>query len=318
MGRGKPVAGFRKTKAWHAKVRAASDAAVNTIKDINNVVHPHFVHNNSTSSVKSFPQVQPEIIEPEAVVAQRIGERFRVVKSLAKASVNGDIRSLIISGPGGVGKSFTVTSVVEEWDPLVRNHVIIKGFVRPTGLFKTLYQYRNAGQVVIFDDADSIFQDDAALNILKAVCDTTEKRMVSWMSEGTMATDDGQKVPKTFQFDGTIIFISNLDFSEIVAKMTSRLAPHMEAMMSRSHYVNLEMKTRRHCVIRIKQVMRSGMLSNMGLGPWAQEEILRFIDDNLNQLQELSLRTAIKIASLYKAFPDNDEWKKMAKVSCLK
>ena len=53
----------------------------------------------------------------------------------------------------------TVERVMREWDPEEKNHTFIRGYAKATGLYKLLYQYRNAGQVIIFDDADSVFLD---------------------------------------------------------------------------------------------------------------------------------------------------------------
>ena len=82
-------------------------------------------------------------------------------------------------------------TTLAKWDPTEENHIIIKGYVRALGLYKSLYNYRHAGKVLVFDDADTIFNDETALNILKAVCDTTERRTVSWLSEYKIVDEDG-------------------------------------------------------------------------------------------------------------------------------
>jgi hypothetical protein len=60
----------------------------------------------------------------------------------------------------GLGKSFTVEAVKEHGDKI--NAVHIKGYVRPTGLYKTLYENRFKNSVIVFDDTDSIFSDDVS------------------------------------------------------------------------------------------------------------------------------------------------------------
>jgi hypothetical protein len=40
------------------------------------------------------------------------------------------------------------------------------------------------------------------------------------------------------------------------------------------------------------------------------------MDANKNKLREVSLRMAIKVAQLYKSFPNN--WEAMAKTTCMK
>jgi hypothetical protein len=249
--------------------------------------------------------------ETDAQIDARILERFEILDTLTEACTCGNARALIVSGPAGLGKSFTVEKRLAEWDPNEVNHTIVKGYVRATGLVKLLYAYREEGQVIIFDDADAIFFDDVSLGLLKAVCDTTERRRVSWMSEGKLQDEDtGEFIPRTFEFNGTIIFITNYDFDAMIFR-GHKLAPHLEAMVSRSHYIDLAMKTRRDYLVRIRQVIKQGLLSD--LTPQARGEVMAFIEAHAERLRELSLRMAIKIGNLRKT---NSNWKKIAAVTC--
>lgn len=252
--------------------------------------------------------------ETDAQIEAKLTERFDILEMLADACIEGDARAVIVSGPPGLGKSFTIEKKLAKWDPNEINHTIIKGFVRATGLYKLLYQYRNPGQVIVFDDADSIFFDDVSLNLLKAVCDTTEVRRVSWLSEGILIDEESaSRIPTSFEFQGTIIFISNYDFDAMIEK-GHRIAPHLQALMSRSHYIELAMRTKRDYIIRIKQVVKQGMLKN--LSEDERNDVLDFIDTNADKLRELSLRIAIKLGQLRKQY--KTKWMAMAKVTCCK
>jgi hypothetical protein len=232
---------------------------------------------------------------------------------MTKAAVAGEARAVIVSGPAGLGKSYTVEQELAAWDPNEINHTIIKGFVRATGLYKTLYNYREAGQVIVFDDSDSIFYDDVALNLLKAVCDTTEKRRVSWLTEGVMIDEEsGERLPRGFEFNGTIVFITNLDFDALIDR-GHKLAPHLQALMSRAHYIDLAMKTRRDYVVRIKQVLEKGLLKKSGLTPAQEKDVVDFIEANTDRLRELSLRMALKVGAIRKI---GETWQKVARVTC--
>jgi len=251
--------------------------------------------------------------ETDEQIDARIAERFEILDLLTEACMVGNSRSLIVSGPAGLGKSYTVEKTLAEWDPNGINHVIIKGYVRATGLVKLLYQFRQEGQVIVFDDADTIFFDDTSLNLLKAVCDTTERRRVSWLSEGKLVDEDsGEFIPRSFDFEGTVIFISNYDFDAMIDK-GHKLAPHFNALISRSHYIDLAMKTRRDYLVRIRQVIREGMLSD--LNESERNDVVNFIERNHPRLREMSLRMAIKIGNLRKM---NDNWEKLAMVTCCK
>lgn len=253
------------------------------------------------------------IKESDEEIRTRISDRFKILKTMTESCIFGDSRSLIVSGPAGLGKSYTVEKALAEWNPDADSYTTIKGFVRATGLFKTLYKYRQPGQVVVFDDADSIFYDDVSLNILKAVCDTTEIRKVSWLSEGVLIDEEeAETLPKTFQFDGTIIFITNLDFDTMIER-GHKLAKHLEALMSRSYYIDLAMKNKRDFLIRIRQVVKEGMLSDLTVTE--KEDVLSFVERHSNVLREISLRMVIKIAAIRRT---NMEWEKVAKVTCCK
>jgi len=264
---------------------------------------------------QSFPAVRLVAhAETDAEIDARIAERFEVLEDITNSVINGVSRSLIISGPAGLGKSFTVEKVLHDWDPNEDNHVFIRGYARATGLYKLLYQYRNAGQVIVFDDADSVFLDDVALNLLKAVADTTERRRVSWLSEANLIDEESAEIiPRTFDFNGSIIFITNIDFDAAIER-GSKLAPHLQAMMSRSHYVDLTMKTKQDYLVRIRQVVKQGLLSYLN---WHEAgDVMRFVEKNSDTLRELSLRMVIKLANLRKA--NGDRWERVAKVTCIK
>jgi len=251
--------------------------------------------------------------ETDAEIDARISERFEILDVLAEACTVGNARALIVSGPAGLGKSFTIEKRLTEWDPNELNHIIVKGYVRATGLVKLLYQYRNEGQVIVFDDADSIFFDDVSLNLLKAVCDTTERRRVSWLSEGKLVDEEtAVLIPRSFDFKGTIIFISNMDFDAMIDR-GHKLAPHLSALVSRSHYIDLCLKSRRDYLVRIRQVIKQGLLSN--LNGIERHDVIEFIDNNHDKLRELSLRMALKLGALRK---QGGNWTRLAKVTCCK
>jgi hypothetical protein len=267
--------------------------------------------NDVMAAMKVVADAAPH--ETDADVEARIADRFEILDVLTEACTVGNARALIVSGPAGLGKSFTVEKRLVDWDPNEINHTIVKGYVRATGLVKLLYQYREEGQVIVFDDADAIFFDDVSLNLLKAVCDTTERRRVSWLSEGKLVDDEtATLIPRTFDFNGTIIFISNYDFDAMIER-GHKLAPHLEALVSRAHYIDLQMKTRRDYLIRIRQVIKQGLLKN--LTESQRKDVIAFIESNHTKLRELSLRMALKLGALRK---QGGNWERMAKVTCCK
>lgn len=286
MPKGVPAAGFR-------TARRGSDAA------------------DRIAAIKV--SYAPEKRETDAEIEQRIADRFDILDVLTESCVVGNSRALIVSGPAGLGKSYTVEKRLTEWDPNELQHTIIKGYVRATGLVKLLYQFRHPSNVIVFDDADAIFFDDVSLNLLKAVCDTTERRRVSWLSEGKLLDEESAElIPRSFDFEGTIIFITNYDFDAMIDK-GHKLAPHLQAMVSRAHYIDLAMKSRRDYLVRIRQVIRQGLLAE--LGNEARADVIAFIERNHDSLRELSLRMALKLGALRK---QGGNWERVARITCCK
>jgi hypothetical protein len=290
MPRGVPKNGFRKART----------TKTDKIAKIMNVVQPS----------------EPVIVETDEEIEQKLNDRFEILTDMANAAIDGDVRALIVSGPAGLGKSFTVEKALEAWDPNATSHRIVKGYVKAPALFKLLYQHRAPGSVLVFDDADDVFLDETAITLLKAALDTTDKRIISYMTEGTLIDEESaERLPKSFQFEGTVIFITNYDFDAMIER-GSRLAPHLSALVSRAHYIDLAMKTQRDYLIRIRQVARQGLLQNIGLSEEAQADVISFIEKHAGRLRELSLRMALKIGALRRKNDGN--WMKRAIVTCCK
>jgi hypothetical protein len=259
---------------------------------------------------------QPQVViqtESDEQIAARLEDSFMAMHTMAQATVQGINKSLIISGPAGVGKSHTVMQITDamEDDKLT---TVVKGYVRPTGLYKLLYENRFKSNVVVFDDADSIFMDDVCLNLLKAACDMSRTRRLSWLTETKMEDEDGERLPRSFEFEGSIIFITNYDFDNMIER-GNRLAPHFQAMISRSHYLDVGIKSKREYVVRLRQVVSQGMLREQGLDQSQENQLMEFIGDNQDRLRELSLRMVIKLAGLMNMGGD---WKRLARATCMK
>jgi predicted AAA+ superfamily ATPase len=248
-------------------------------------------------------------------ILERLSKRFQIIEKLSENVLTGKASSLILSGPAGVGKTYTVDRKIAEVDPHGINIVINKGYVRPTALFKALWACKEKGQVAVFDDADSVFQDLNSLNMLKAALDTSPVRTIVYGSEYLMVDDNGQRIPHRFEMAGSAIFITNYDFDEMITKK-HKFARHFEALMSRSHYVSLEMKTKRDYLVRVRQIVGyEEFRSNNGIDEDQAKSILEYLEKNYEKMRELSARSAKKLADLLKSDPDN--WRELADITCL-
>ena len=288
MPRGVPKKGFRMTKNRRKQHVAAQPAL------------------NLTKSTETVEQIEA-----------KLQDRFKALEVLSEATGRGVNRSLIVSGPAGLGKSYTVEQKMKELEDQGHHVTYIKGYVRPLSLYRLLYESRFDNCVLVFDDSDSIFADDVSMNLLKSACDSTDVRKLHWLSRSIekVEDEDGEKIPNNFVFEGSVIFITNYDFDDLIAR-GSRLAPHFEALVSRSHYLDLAMKTKLDYVVRIKQVVAMGMLDSRGFTSSDAATIVDFVEKNMDSLRELSLRMVIKLATLMKM--DSMNWQKLAKQTCFR
>ena len=109
--------------------------------------------------------------ESDASILERLAERFEILTEMTKAVKQGDVRAMIVSGPPGVGKSYGVEAVLQKdglFDQLAERKPkfeIVKGAMSAIGLYAKLYEFSNKGNVVVFDDCDSVLLDDLSLNI---------------------------------------------------------------------------------------------------------------------------------------------------------
>lgn len=256
--------------------------------------------------------------ESDEEVMARIGARFEILHEMTRATCEGNIRAMIVTGPPGVGKSFGVEAELEKaaiFDRVSGKKVrseVVKGAVTPIGLYQKLYEFADKDNVLVFDDSDQIFFDDLSLNLLKAALDTGKTRKISWNSESSTLRREG--IPESFNFRGSVIFITNLSFSNVKSK---KLQDHLVALESRCHFLDLTLDTVRDKLLRIRQIANTGELFNdYDFSQEQQDEIIDFLFANQPKLREVSLRTALKIADLYKSFPT--KWKEMSKVTVMK
>jgi len=248
--------------------------------------------------------------EKQAVADERFGinTRFEFVEKLVKMVATGVQPSAVITGEGGLGKTYTVkktleacgipdlTAVMAETEGEscgAEGYVMVKGYSTAKGLYRTLFE--NNGSIIVFDDCDSILKDPVALNILKGALDSYDTRWVSWNSEMKESDD----LPRTFEFTGAIIFISNMEQESID-----------QAVRSRSMMIDLSMSLEQK-IDRMEHIStqeEGGFLPNYPVE--YKTDALALIRELKDDVKEISLRTLISVTKIRAA--NNDGWKDLA------
>lgn len=270
--------------------------------------------NLGVSKVEELGQATEKMAAHTAPLVEfDINERFQFLADYVDMVAQRDMKSAIVVGEGGLGKTFTVMARLaknglkelsvhaEDFEvgstldggASKTSFVVVKGYSTPKGLFRTLYENRN--RLVVFDDCDSILRDDVAANILKAALDSYDKRIVTWNAESFGESD----LPKSFEFTGAVIFISNMSMHKIPQAIISRSAP-ADVSMSRAEII-----------ARMRQIVKEGEFMNDVEMP-VKLEALEFIASHINnpQVKTINLRTLIAVTTNRRCKPGN--WQRLS------
>ncbi|MFP9035309.1 hypothetical protein, partial [Enterococcus faecalis] len=244
----------------------------------------------------------------------RINKRFNVMGMMTNGIINGNIRSLIISGAAGIGKTYSLDKALNKANDIgYIEYKSINGKISGIGLYEQLWNNREENSVLLIDDVD-VFSDMDILNLLKAALDTGETRKVCWSTASSYLEEKG--IEREFEFKGTIVFITNVDIDRELDRGT-KLAPHLQALVSRSVYLDLGVHTNEEIMVRVEDVILStDMMQKRGLSDEETYKALSWMKVNVNRLRNVSLRTALYLADFI--MTDKNGWEEIATVTLLK
>lgn len=152
-------------------------------------------------------------------------EALKDLRSLVVALVKGVSNALFVYGIGGTGKTTVVEKTLND---LGLNDGDGYFQVAGTASVPVIYQslYNNRKGIVLFDDCDAVLRNEDGRNIIKGATDTKKIRKISYLKKAAWLFDPNkeqlpedqvgiEKFPNSFQFEGRIIFISNLQLEEL-------------------------------------------------------------------------------------------------------
>lgn len=255
----------------------------------------------------------------DSEILEEINETFDILKEMTAAVGGGIVKGLVVSGAAGIGKSHTVEErlrselqIIGQLRGVKQMWESIHGAMSASKLYEKLYQFRDFSNVLVFDDCDGILYDEDALNILKAALDSKTVRTIHWNTNSINL--ERKDIPNSFEYKGSIIFITNIDFTQV---RSPRISNHLQAIVSRCHYMSLGINSVREKMIHIKNTVDStDMLDHHGFDEKGKQEVIEYVMTNASRLREVSLRSCLKVADLRKAMPDR--WKKFADKNVLK
>jgi len=230
--------------------------------------------------------------------------------------------SIILSGTAGVGKSRLVNDELKKSSKKV---VRISGGIKsPEDLYKVFYNNNDKNTVILFDDADAIF-DKKMLDLMKAALSPDNDRYITWYSSKinadkkyktdldiAIAKTQGDVVRKsnkkeydpTFKFESKIIIITNMPKSRINS-----------ALLSRGTVLELRFET--------QDILDDIRLNLENILPEYKEvltlemklEVLDFIQQYSKDIHQIDYRI-FRTVCLFRAIrPESQLWRKWAMVA---
>ena len=188
------------------------------------------------------PKTQPEAPKMSfmSVIEKRDPQQmFSNLERLTKMVGKGIQPSLVITGSAGTGKTFLVKDTLTKMGLKESNEFVhFKGRATAAGLFVTLYD--NCDKIIVLDDCDSVFKDPDAVNMLKAALDSYDTRNISYITSKPLKDQFGTHLPRSFEFTGKIIFISNLDQSTLDEAIRSRSFVSDISMTTEQMFMRIE------------------------------------------------------------------------------
>ena len=214
-------------------------------------------------------------------------------KAAKKDSHGREWQAIMINCFGKAADQFHVMDVqsVKNAPDLVGDYHYVKGYSSAKGLFRTLFE--NKKKLVIFDDCDAAWKNEVGANLLKAALDSDEERWVTWNVEGS-ANDD---LPKSFLFEGRVIFISNVASGDFP-----------QPLISRSLRADLEL-TIEERFERMLQILPSDQFAP-GISMEVKTMAYEFLFDNREIAAEISSRSLLNVIQV--ANSGSKLWKKIA------
>lgn len=185
------------------------------------------------------------------------------------------LRFLIVIGSPGSAK----TRMFQDGAPTGTLHQ--SGSLSAFYLYKQLYVHLD--DPVVIDDVDGLFKDKAAINLLKCLCNTDERRVVFWGKRNRELEDEG--VPSRFGTTSRVVILANT-----MAAIEANLA----AVLDRAVVLHFQ-----PTVAELHAEVASW---------FADTEVYEFIGQHLPLIGEPSMRTYVKAAEMKRLGGDWRAW----------
>jgi hypothetical protein len=249
-------------------------------------------------------------------VVQDVIDKFSTIHKICKLFVTGNSsqKGIIISGDAGTGKSHYAKQAFIDTNTTHRVSYNKSKSFTAAAFYVKLFLHRHPGDVVVFDDCQlehltgKDFKEVVTM-LLGATEMTKGERILGWERASMNQLMRDNNVDSEFDFQGSIIWITNSSFKFLAKKMGS----HWEAIQSRFIQIPVYLNEQEKLLYTLYLLEEIGMLEGDkcetkegGFSKEIIKETIKYIRNNYKYMPNVTARVAAKIADMMEEFPE--EW----------
>tara|TARA_R110000744_G_C19251567_1_gene550345 strand:- start:223 stop:1026 length:804 start_codon:yes stop_codon:yes gene_type:complete len=220
-------------------------------------------------------------------------------------------RGLLVSGDAGMGKTHFVQKAFKNLGVEDRVMYVKGSSITAAAMYCLLYQSREKGQIIVFDDTDIIHKSSgeraAILDMFKAATEpTSSERIIGWHRAQSNPLMNENDVPRQYDFQGAIVWITN----DSIPDMRKVLKGHWNAIGSRFNQIEAWFEDHEKIAYTLYLIEEIDMLGKNctvkegGFDLEVIEDTVEYMNINYKYLRDITPRVAIKIADIRQTFPD--------------
>lgn len=252
--------------------------------------------NTDESSEKKFDK---------EIMQMSLDDQIDFIKIMTRAVAQGKKNSLIICGTPGTGKSRTVKEIVHA-EKGGRKVIEDSGLIGKVGdLYKFLYKFRGKENIIVFDDT-RVIEEKAFRPFLLQILSPDHKRVLTnrgekYVDPDSLASLNPKSIPDSFEFEASVIIITNVKKSKIDSAIASRTTP-------------IELDVNKHSIVDSIRVNLHKIVSEYkDFSEVTLKEattLIDFIEENINVIDRIDFRLFKECLSMICTIPPSNMWKK--------
>jgi hypothetical protein len=250
-------------------------------------------------------------------IVQDVIDKFMTIYKICKVFVTGNSaqKGIIISGDAGTGKSHYAKKAFIDTNTTDRVDYNKSKSFKAAAFYVRLFLNRNPGDVVAFDDCglEHLTGEDfkVVIELLKGATEMTKgERILGWERATQNELMKAHNVPNEFDFQGSIIWITNSSFEQLEKK----LGAHWEAIQSRFIQIPVRLNQQEKLLYTLYLLEEVKMLEGDrcetkegGYSKEIVEATISYIRKNYKYMPNVTARVAAQIADTMEMFPEDWE-----------